>query len=175
MKQMPLNTTHFPVGDFDVKAVWCDCLWNSEGIWLWIHRDGQINLWRLLEHVVSGLDWIEQGLTSPPTQYRLKGEKTQPTASKCWRKSWPATDRKRLQTHQGFPTVLQVNLCKKKNYTIVYHWRPVLAVFIGLLPIGLLLILPMPHVPHPTKTMATWSLVVDTILLFRLCETSLWW
>jgi len=38
------------------------------------------------------LDWlIEQGLTSPPTQYRLSGRqftgrKTQPTVSKYWRK-----------------------------------------------------------------------------------------
>ena len=57
-------------------------------------------------------DWlIEQGLTSPPTQYRLSGRQfyrwkdPKPTASKYWRKSWPATDRKRLQTHQGPPTV----------------------------------------------------------------------
>ena len=65
------------------------------------------------------LDWIEQA----PTQYRLSGrqfysligEKTQPTASKYWRKSWPATNRKRLQKHQGPPTVLQVNLWKKEK------------------------------------------------------------
>jgi len=27
-------------------------------------------------HVPYGLDWIEQGLTSPPTQYRLSGRQT---------------------------------------------------------------------------------------------------
>ena len=44
---------------------------------------------------LGGLDWIGQGLTSPPTQYRLsgRGQKTQLTASKYWRKSWPATTR----------------------------------------------------------------------------------
>ena len=50
---------------------------------------------------------------SPPTQYRLSGRQfyrsKDPTASKYWRKSWPATDWKRLKTHQGPPTVLQVN------------------------------------------------------------------
>jgi len=59
---------------------------------------------------------IEQGLTSPPTQYRLSGRQfyksKDPTNSIKVRKenSWPATDRKRLKTQQALPTVLQVNL-----------------------------------------------------------------
>ena len=52
---------------------------------------------------------IEQGLMSPPTQYRSSGRQfyrsKDPTNSiKVLKEnSWPATDRKRLQTHQGFP------------------------------------------------------------------------
>ena len=69
----------------------------------------------------NGLDWIEQGLTSPPTQYRLSGRQfyrsKDPTNSIKVLKAnshaitnVPATDRKRLKTHQALPTVLQVNL-----------------------------------------------------------------
>jgi len=45
------------------------------------------------------LCWIVQCFTSPPTQYRLygrrvfTGQKTQPTVSKYWRKSYGRTDR----------------------------------------------------------------------------------
>jgi len=61
------------------------------------------------------LDWIEQGLTSPPTQYRLSGRQfyrsKDPTNSiKELKEKLASTDRKRLKTHQGPPTVLQVNL-----------------------------------------------------------------
>jgi len=41
--------------------------------------------------LLSAIRLIEQGLTSPPTQYRLygrqffTGQKTQPTVSKYWR------------------------------------------------------------------------------------------
>jgi len=30
-------------------------------------------IWIVIRQVQHGLDWIEQGLTSPPTQYRLSG------------------------------------------------------------------------------------------------------
>jgi len=36
--------------------------------------------------------------------------------------SWPANDGKRLQTYQVLPTVLQVNLQKKRN-PITVQWR----------------------------------------------------
>ena len=49
-----------------------------------------------MKRVEVMIDWLsdEQGLTSPPTQYRLygrrffTGHKTQPTVSKYWRRYW---------------------------------------------------------------------------------------
>jgi len=54
----------------------------------------------------------EQGLTSPPTQYRSSGRqfyrsKTQPTASEYWRRTM-ASHQKRIQSRQALPTVLRV-------------------------------------------------------------------
>ena len=62
-----------------------------------------------------GLDWIEQGLTSPPTQYRLSGRQfyrsKDPTNSiRVLKEKLASHRRKRLKTHQALPTVLQVNL-----------------------------------------------------------------
>jgi len=59
-------------------------------------------------------DWIEQGLTSPPTQYRLSGRQfyrsKDPTNSIKVLKEKLAIVRKRLQTHQALATVIQANL-----------------------------------------------------------------
>ena len=69
-----------------------------------------------------GLDWIEQGLTSPPTQYRLCGR--QFNRSKDLTNSIKVLKEKLashrpeeapVQKHQGPPTVLQVNLWKKEK------------------------------------------------------------
>ena len=46
-------------------------------IWRWLRSasypmPGTVNTW-MGDCLRAGLDWIEQGLTSPPTQYRLSG------------------------------------------------------------------------------------------------------
>ena len=76
---------------------------NKQGAFLLPHNVHQLSKnrsWRVWSapwgHCSSTIDWlidwlIEQGLTSPPTQYRLygrrffTGHKTQPTVSKYWR------------------------------------------------------------------------------------------
>jgi len=77
-----------------------------------------VSVERFLDSISIGarLDWLQQGLMSPPTQYRLSGRQfymlNDPTNSiKVLKEnSWPATDRKRLQTHQAVPTVLHTGL-----------------------------------------------------------------
>ena len=79
-------------GNLPVQAVW------TVGI-NWSGRLPQCFFWWLCFVIASrhqrldwSIDWlIEQGLTSPPTQYRLSGRqfyrsKTQPAVSKYWRK-----------------------------------------------------------------------------------------
>ena len=62
---------------------------------------------------------IEQGLTSPPTQYRLSGRqfyesKTQPTASKYWRKivGWTQTPNPPGPSHRVISSVFLVSCFK---------------------------------------------------------------
>ena len=61
------------------------------------------------------MDRIEQGLTSPPTQYRISGRQfyrsKDPTNSiKVLKEKLASRSTEEAQTHQALPTVLQVNL-----------------------------------------------------------------
>ena len=61
------------------------------------HLKGKGNVF----YMAIGLDWAGFNVSTNSTGYpgdSFTGQKTQPTASKYWRKSWPATDRKRLQS-----------------------------------------------------------------------------
>jgi len=70
-----------------------------------------------LQTTHKSLDWIEQGLTSPPTQYRLSGRefyrsKDLTNSIKVLKEKLAShrPEEAPVQTHQGPPTVLQVNL-----------------------------------------------------------------